>query len=168
MMRKAIYSAILLFVLSYSTANAQTTFTTGIQYNDFIVAEQLKIGDLIAKFNDFIGAGSFSEAKSLLSGEMKAQARLSIGKIKKMPAYNGDVKLRDTAIALFTFYMNCFDKQYPEMLEIVAKGESMTTADSDRLDVILQDIIKTENGLDEAFANAQKAFAEKNGFTLSE
>ncbi len=166
-MKKAIYSAILLFVLSYSTATAQTTFKTGIEYNDFIVAEQVQIGQLITKFNDLVGANNFSEARTMLSGEMLTQTRIIISKIKRMPAYNGDTQLRDAAAALFGFYLGCFENEYSELLSILAKSD-FTTADEENMNQILQTVADNEKKYDEAFSKAQTAFAEKNGFTLSE
>ena len=166
MMKKAIYSAILLLVLSFSTATAQTTFKSGIEYNDFIVAEQSKIGVLIGKFNGFIELSSYNEARTLLTGDMVSETRLAIRNIKRMPAYNGDSKLRDAAIGLFNFYLGCFENEYLKMLNILAKSD-ISPADADEMNKILKIVTDNEKVVDDAFQSAQADFAAKNGFTLT-
>lgn len=168
-MRKLIYSALVLFMFTYGTAAAQTTYKTAIEYNDYIVGEQDKVGDLIAKFNTYISDDDYATARTLLAVDMKKQAQSTLKNVKNMPGWKGDVALRDAAVALFQFYLDCIQNEYVEMLNIVSKdAAAINQADYDRLDVILKNIVDKENGLDAAFEAAQTNFASKNGFTLTE
>lgn len=165
-MKKVIVSFFLVWVLSYG-ATAQTTFKTALEYNNYIIDEQNKIGQLIVRFNDLVATSNNAEARKLLTGEMATQARASLRSISQMPAYNGDTKFRGAAVDLFSFYMVCFEKQYLQLLNIVTKEGDITTEDLDTIQKVQKEVEETEKKYDDAFSEAQNAFAKKNNITLN-
>jgi hypothetical protein len=156
-----------LFVLITTTVSAQS-FTSAIEYNDYIVNLQNQIGYKILAFNEEME----KETSTLASmqpfhDDLLQTTRNAIVSLEGIEAWDGNVELKASALALFSFYQQAFANEYKEMMGIVFKAE-LTDADYARLTEILQSVTEQEAGYDLRFSNAQKEISEKYGFSLDE
>jgi len=141
-----------------------TPSMTALEYNNKIVDEQNKIITKILAFYDATAAGL--ETSEKLRKEASEQCKESLKIIKGLPDYDGDIQLRDAAVELLLFYQTMADKSFVEMMEIIDKGEEITTEDLLLLEKIESEITKKEVILDDQLATAQEAFSKKNKVTL--
>lgn len=163
-------SALIMFVFISVSGIAQTTvqkYATAIEYNDYIVDQQTAVGLAITeftdKFNDSTSSKEVCNQQRLISLE---KVKVCRNNIKAMPAWNGDVSLRDTALLLFDFYVRIFETSYSQILDLVFT-EPFTDENQIALDKILEDLSWEEQKYDYWFMNCQKRFASKNRFFLS-
>ena len=145
-------------------------YKSAIQYNDYIVNRQTTI------IRDVL---DFSKTENLDSAEAKLKRFISktgeiITEIEGMPAYRGDVALRDAAVRYFNFFKRVFQEDYTEYLRLRRRLEDTTTGEAEitKAQAGIQDIIakvtKEEEGYDKDFHNAQEKYAQKNNMRLTE
>lgn len=138
------------------------------EYNDAIVDEQSKIARLMIDM-----AQSSAEVAKADSIRQKAiaQAEESLKALEKLGDYKGEKDLLDAATNLFKFYRDICSNEFKEMYELLRKI-SEPGADSGaimtRMEELNTSISNREKPLDEAFAAAQKAFAEKYKIQIKE
>lgn len=159
--------AIVLFMVLglYATGFAQTSFSSAIEYNDYIIKQQLDIGDMLTKYNGTFEAGTSADRHKALDN-LIAQADVSYNNIKAIGGYAGNDSFRKAALDLFSFYKRAFSGDYAQMLVIIDKAD-ITQADLDELDKIVKKVSNEENGLDTKFLAEQEAFAKTHGITLT-
>ena len=158
---------LLFFVgMSLSTSAQKVEFKTGLEYNNYIIDLQSRIGQSIAAFNSSVDSGSASYTHSKRELIVKTVDEVLV-KMKKLPAYNGNSEFRSASISLFEFYKACAEKEYKELVDLVLGSSQLNDAGKKRLNELMADVTSKEQVFDENFAAAQKKFADANNFTLS-
>lgn len=136
-----------------------------MEYNDMIVAEQLKIYAAMDDFNSSIDLGS-DEEKEMSRKVLYQQTIVSIAALERLGAWKDDSAFRDAGLNLFNFYKNVVDNEFKEMLNILKNFDESLDSDVTRLEEIDQQIAEKEKKFDDAFLLQQDAFAKKWGFSL--
>lgn len=165
---KAILCLILLATLAGSSAAQPFRFEKAVEYNDFIVGEQTKIGqtikDFLAAYNQSKDSAQIQEARK----NIVKQADSSVARLKRLVSYKGDTAFKMGASRLFGFYSTTARIQYDQLIKLSYN----TTLDGDALQkqfsALIADISGREKIFDTYFLEAQKAFAAKYNFTLAE
>lgn len=148
-----------LFLFSCEIPSGQTA----LEYNDSIIEEQNKIMTcMLESTNCFDADLSTCDA---LRMKTIAQCDASISVVEAMPDYDGNIRLRDGAVALFKFYKDMYENTYKEMIDIVMKDD-ITEDDIARLTVLEQQMTQKEVVLDEELDQAQQEFARTNDFEI--
>ena len=160
---KKIFTILLLVT---SLAAKSQTFTDPVDYNDYIVNLQNKIGEKLIAFNEQVA----SETASYASVEpyflaMGAEMQDAVTKIKTLPAFEGNADLRNAAEGLFDFYLHTYQNEYKSMLNLVF-DPAFDAEDLATLQEILTRITEKEGILDGNFQAAQQAFTTKYNITL--
>lgn len=158
---------LLLLLAAAVSAQAQTTFKDAVEYNDYIVVKQQRIGTLL---NEYISMAADS-LPTLPKLEAKRKSTVDevkklTGDLKKMPAWKGNTAFRDASVTLFVFYQSTLDNEFKEIGEILLKTE-ITEADYKRIEELQKSISTREGPLDDVFLEAQKKFAADNNFTIA-
>lgn len=161
-MKKLLFPiALLLFTVTTAFAPPMTPQ----EYNDVIIGEQNKISKIMIDMANHFGTDL--NKSDQLREQLVKQCQSSVSVLRELPAFEGDTKFRDAGIALYTFYGQISAMEYKEMIDILKK-DNIQTSDIERLTALEKEITKREIPLDDAFQNAQNAFAKKHGFTLIE
>lgn len=163
---KTVSLLLLLFGFQLVTAAQTPSFKTAVEYNDYIIALQNKVGASIAEFNKAVDSGSLSYANATREKIVKAADEALI-KLKKLPAYKGNSSFREATIPLFAFYKGCAENEYKELVNLVLGGKPIDDAVMTRINELIAQVTEKENKLDQQFAAEQKKFARDNNFTLS-
>ncbi|HBS86500.1 MAG: hypothetical protein A2W91_19985 [Bacteroidetes bacterium GWF2_38_335] len=158
---------LILFAIIPFVINAQDEdWDDPIFYNDFIVEQQTDLMTLILEMNTALETGTAEEVYTALNQLQERTAR-AIDELDNMPCHKGDCEMIDAARKLFAFYALIFEDDYNKMIKLALKTE-LTDVELTEFSEIQSGIVTREAALDEAFLGAQKRFADKNGFTLSE
>lgn len=174
---KLILSFFALFAVATGSAQLRKTngndapakkFENAVDYNDYIINEQTRVGMVIKEFN-----AAFERSKDTLEihTARKAiirQADSAITRIKNLVPFKGDTSLKKNALRLFRFYSEIAGKEYREFVQLYFSKEKITTEISKQLQDIVADITEREKVLDANFQEAQKAFAAKYNIKLTE
>lgn len=135
-------------------------------YNDYIVDLQNQIGERMLAFNEAVSMSDATrESVQPDYDTLLLVTKNCIAKLKKLPAYEGNVSLRNTAQQLFEFYQKTIEQDYKEMVDLIF-GSTLDEAALARLTVIMEKITADEKVYDENFAKEQQAFATKYNFEL--
>lgn len=158
---------VIAFVAAFFTSNAQT-FTVAVEYNDFIVDQQNKIGQkillLVEKFGE---EGMTKEGISPTLEDLLATAKSGVAATKQLGPFEGGAQLKESALALFQFYVRIIDIDYREMINILYVS-ALDDAAMTRLNEIIAKVQAEEAKYDGNFQAAQSAFATANNITLEE
>ena len=158
---------LLFFCLSTPGIQAQITFSDPISYNDYIVDNQDKIGvellNFMALFTDGAAEARFIEVHKGVINTIDG----AIKDTKAMPAYEGNLRLKDASVALFVFYKSVVEKEYKELMDIYIAGD-FNEETSKKMDNLIGSITSREENYDKEFAEAQAEFAKKYKFSLEE
>ena len=146
--------------------SGKRTFSSAIAFNDFIVDEQNKIIKVMLAFSNHETAMSDKALGNEMIDDIVKTTEEAIEALDGVEPYEEGETLLKSAKALFQFYHDMADKDYREMVDIISKGEDMTDADLARIDEIALDVEKREVPLDNAFADAQAAFAKHYGMQI--
>ena len=152
--------------LPSATGPYGTSFSTPIEYNDYIIARQTSIINHILDISK-TAQTDLQATEALLNQGVKL-ADSALLDVKGLPAFNGDSTFRNRAISMFHFYRQVFDVDYREMVAIRKKGDHITVEDVQRLDAIQARLTEEETERDKHFQNAQQEFAERNNLRLGE
>lgn len=139
---------------------------TPTAYNDSIVAHQTLIARLMI---DMANAGDDIQKAQELRQKAAAQAEASIKAIENLGPYQDDRKLLDAALNLFNFYKDICNNEFKELYDLAnntINGDDSTSLK--KMMEINERIAEKEKPLDEAFASAQKEFAEKHKVKIEE
>ncbi len=159
----------LTFILLIHNCDAQIKkFETAVAYNDFIIAEQAKIGKVIQDFNNILSSTTDTNIVHKARKAIKDQADSSVKQVRLMQSYKGDTTLKKASIDLFAFYANAAANEYAQLIRIFFNAKLSSAEISKQLEVIIKTITDAEAIVDKNFADAQKAFAAKHGFRLTE
>lgn len=143
-------------------------FNSAIDYNDYIVEQQNKVGEAILTFNDVMASDDATKESIQPYHELLiSTCREGLGNLHELSDYEGNDELRQAAIDLFNFYVLTFTDDYTEMIEILF-GENSDEETMDNLNALLEKITIGEGEFDNGFAMAQASFSELYGFDLLE
>lgn len=161
--------SLLTFIILANNCSAQLKkFETAVAYNDYIITEQVKIGKVIQEFNNAITATADTNAIHKIRVAIKDQADSSVKAVKLMQPYKGDTILKRASINLFVFYSKIAGNEYARLIRLFYNSKLSNEEMQKQLGVILKAVTEEEAALDKNFSDAQKAFALKHGFTLTE
>lgn len=134
-------------------------------YNDSIVSQQTHIARLMI---DMANASNDIAKAQELRQKAAEQAEASLKALDRLGPYKDDKNLLEAARNLFTFYRDICNNEFKELYELAARAEEGDVEVMERMMAINQQIADKEAPLDEAFAKAQKEFAEKYGIKITE
>jgi hypothetical protein len=136
-------------------------FSSAVEYNDFIVAEQHKVAEKNLRYiteSVHNGDVNFVEQKRQ---EVLAQIQDSYNKVNAITPFNGDTKLKGEALDILKQYQQAFSLDFSDALKLKKDSESSY----DAMEKYFKAEDKAYKKLDEAtdqFQKAQKGFAERN------
>jgi Rad3-related DNA helicase len=156
------YSFLFLFMISAALASAQNQEAR--KYNDKIITEQHNIASKMVKFFKSFKTASLDDLKKQRT-QLIAQIDKSIAKIQAMGSFENDAKLRDGALELLNFYKSTLEKEYNEMIQLIA-NRGRSKADNDKLEKYKSDLISREDDMDNKFAKIQEDFAARHKLIL--
>lgn len=145
---------------------AQTTFRYAVDYNDFIIGEQNKIGTAINGFNEACGKGKLNQMNTR-HAEVVAQIKTSLAAVKALKPYKNNSEFRDAAIALFEMYQSIAGNEYLEIIALMDEGIDVGNNRSRFIDVLGKIDIRSKS-VNDTFLAKQKAFAEQFEVKLEE
>jgi hypothetical protein len=145
----------------------KTTFSSAVEYNDFIIGQQEKVIKAVLSMSEVMNAEKINnddlKAKYEVFGN---ECKKALDTIKTMDEFNGNKTFRDESIKLFEFYYEIYQKDYKELIDILVKGDKISEPDITRMKEIQESITKRENVRDGAFAEAQNKFAAENNMQI--
>lgn len=165
---KLIFSLLVAILLSNNSTAQVKKFETAAAYNDFIIAEQVKIGKVIQDFVSAFGKSSDSNEVHRTRKAIAAQVDSSVIQVRKMQAFKGDTALKKAAISLFLFYGKASANEYTQLVSISFNSKLSQEEKTKQMTEILDTVSKTEAVYDKSFSNAQQAFAAKHNINLIE
>lgn len=142
-----------------------TSFSTAVQYNDYIIERQSSVINHILSISK-TAENDLEATEALLNSGVKLVDSVLL-EVKGLSDYKGDSTFRNTAISMFGFYRRILDVDYREMVALRKKGEDLTIDDYWRLQQIQQSLAEEETERDKHLHNAQQEFAERNGMRLT-
>ncbi len=113
---------LLLLLLSTSIhafAQSKPVFIDAVQFNDYIVERQSKIGERIGEFMAVLSDSStnFEDAERIRLNSIDS-IKLYISEIANI-SWKGDNSISKVSVKLFTFYQNTFENEYAAISKIV-------------------------------------------------
>lgn len=162
-----LFPVFLFILISFGTITAQNANLTAIEYNDFIVNQQNRIGAELIKFNDLINADTNLTNKAAVLNQLKLVSSTctdAIGQVEKLRPFDNDFGLKKAAMDLLIFYESVFNLEYVEFVEILYSPQS----NSQRMNELLLSVSDREQKLDAAFNKCQTDFSKFHNFSLRE
>ena len=148
-----------------SQSTSDTVITDPIAYNDFIVEQQNYIGLEIKVFSSIISDTTSYKSEAVAELEvLKSAVEKSTKNLKRLKQLNPDFNMKSQAVNLFGFYKRIMETYYVDFLDELY----VEIPDMDNLNVLLDKITDEEAVYDNAYADAQKAFAEHYNISLEE
>lgn len=155
----------ILFVFLTINSIAQNKFSTAQEYNDFLVAQQNKIGEKVLVLVNMLNyTTNYDSLMNALNDAIKV-SKEAHNTIKKATPFKEGTEMKDACVKLFAFYINTFDKEYRELIKIISSSQ-ITEQDQERLNQIVLKITEEEKLIDADFAKAQEKYAQIYGFQL--
>ena len=161
-MRALKYTFLFLFVMSAGLTSAQNQEAR--KYNDKIITEQHNITSKMVKFFKTFKTASLDDLKKQRT-VLIAMIDKSTAKVKAMNGFENDTKLRDGALEIFGFYKSTLEKEYNEMIQLIA-NRGRSKADNETLEKYKNDLISREDEMDNKFAKIQEDFAKRHKLIL--
>lgn len=154
----------LLFVACQYTVTGKNgvTYTTALQYNNYISNKQKVIINLFIRYAESNKVNDFTKLEAILDTAAATTVRY-IADIEGMPAWKGDSAFRDNAVMLFRFYNKTFNNDYRSIVNMQKDG-TVTVEEQGTYNELATTLTSTEGRLDANLKRAQQAFAQKNGF----
>lgn len=157
-----------LFILLFSGIKAQTK-DQAIDFNDKIVADQKKMLILedffITSIINDMGGDTIQLDYEIYCDFLQ----FTLDKYSKMKKFDKNDTFRKAIIDLLSNFLTVAKTEYKEMLEIYSiPPENLTDENFNRWTELSEIIDKKENTYNDAFLDAQKAFAREYSFSLSE
>lgn len=165
---RPILSFFALFIIAFHSTAQVKNFDNAIGYNDFIVAEQTKVGETIKAFINTYGNSKDSAVIQEARRKIVIQADSAVKQVKMLVPFKGDTSLKRNAINLFGFYYQIAAKEYDQLVQLGFDTKKSNEEISKEMTAIIQGITAREKLLDADFQEAQKAFAAKYNIKLSE
>jgi hypothetical protein len=148
-------------------AQAQVEFKTEnpVEYSNYIVTEQEKIGEQFIAFSNLLLSNNDYKANEEKRQEVVRQIELSLRRLRNMAPFKDGAKLRDESVAVFEAYRDLHVNDYAKIAILVSNKESSLAA----LEEYFQMQVKAEKKMMDyavRLRNAQTKFAEAYKLTL--
>lgn len=163
---KLILTLLSIIILSTNSTAQNKKFANAVEYNDFIVKEQAKIGNKIQDFNKTFEQTTDSTIMHIARKEIINQVDSSIKQLRKMVPFNADTSLKKSAISLFYFYRKAAVNEYAKIITIFLNNKISNDEKLKQFQDTYKLVTETEAIYDENFALAQRAFAVKHNIKL--
>ncbi len=161
-----LFHFLIIIALWASVASAQTkTFSTAIEFNDYLVSQQFLIYDEIKNYNLAIDQGETDEVIWSKFNALVLATENVYNELDNVVPFQYGEKLLETFKNLIGFYVTTFKNDYKRITEIILKSE-ISAEEETELQTILEKITLAEASYDEAFLKAQEDFASTYGFEL--
>lgn len=151
----------------FSVNSAQTKFNNAAEYNDFIITEQRKT---VKKNLEYISFSVHSEDYRQIEAKRKEVLRQindSRNRINKMPDYDGNSKLKDEAVEVFTQYKSAFEEDFKDIIKLKQNRQSSFEA----MEAYFKAQNQAEDRVNKAtqkFSKVQEKFVRDNNLTFKE
>ncbi len=164
MMQKYLFatlSMVLGLLFGGQTLRAQVEFKTDspVEYSNYIVAEQEKIGGLFIEFSNLLLSSNDFKSNEAKRQEVVRQIEMSLRKLRNMAPFKDGAQLRNEAVAVFEAYRDLHINEYARIAMLVTTKESSLEA----LEEYFQTQVKAEKKMVDyavRLRNAQAKFAE--------
>jgi hypothetical protein len=133
-------------------------------YSDKIINQQHKVTGEISRFFKLLKTASLEDLEKERATIVK-KLESGISKVSAMPAFEGDSSLKMAALKWFHLYESSFEKEFVEMLPLVA-NKNRSSEENNTLKKLAAALIEKEEEIDLHFAEAQEAFVKKHGLEL--
>ncbi len=137
------------------------------EYNDKLIGIQNTVIKEFLELSNTFASNDKAKIDVAYAKALKVTAD-AVEAIKKEGPYDGDDTFRQKLQALLEFYKSIVEKEYKEMIDILAKGAEITPEDMAKLEELQKSITEREKGLDAEMLKAQSDFATKHGVGLKE
>jgi hypothetical protein len=161
---KYLISFLLLIGISQFSIAQKTKFATAIEYNDYIVGLQNKIGVSINDFVTSLDSASLRHSTKMLN-TLTHIIEDAIVKVKAMPSFKGNTSFKEATLQLFVFYKICSQNEYKEMMNLIL-AEKQPDNLIEKLNELQTRVAKNEEKIDGIFQAEQMKFAKANKFEL--
>lgn len=162
MMKKINHTLLLLFIAFAASAQ---TITDPVEYNDYFVNNQNKIGDELLKLIGMFD--NLPEDKAIVNAQLKkviAECDNAIAAVKSIKPIANEFNLRSASQDLFVFYKTTMSTDYPQLIDELYNP----APDMEKLTAILLKVQDGEAIVDEKFQKAQQEFATFHKIELEE
>jgi len=141
-------------------------FKSAIRYNDFIIKLQENVYEAII---DLSLKMEYADDVELLESyeAFGSEANKAANEIRTLGAYKDNTEFRDLAIELFDFYVEVYEFQYKELIDMIILGEYDEEIE-ERMGYIINDITEKETRLDSKFQAVQERFAKQFNMEIGE
>ena len=166
---KILVSLLALLISSCLSAQDKTDsliFKTAIEYNNYIIDEQIKVTDEMNKLTVAINYNRINEFDIIYKAVLDS-SKSACNNIMKIEPYNGNREFRDAAKDLFGFYCRTTKNKTSIFIRILKKQANISSCDQRKVNRLNARIEKKEKELVEAFGLAQQKFAKENNFTIA-
>ena len=149
------------FLLQFPNKTLAQNFKNASEYNNFIILQQAKI---VQKSMQYVSFSVHSEDVSKIEKkrvEVIKQVDEALANVKKMPDFNGDKRLRDETVDVFTLSRNTYNVDFKDANSLLAKRNDSY----ENLQKYYQAQDKAEKKINDAMEDMKKAqtrFAERN------
>ncbi len=157
---------LIIAVSMVSFLHAATTFTTAVEYNNFIIDEQVSIVEKQNRLFEVMNADVLdAKLARQLQKEFAKQCDLSISKIKQIGAFDGNLEFKKACLSLFNCYKQYAKQGLPKIISIF-ENPKRTEADIDRFNKIQDEYELSCSVCFALLEEVQAAFAAKHNFTI--
>lgn len=160
---KKIALLIIVFGISHFSY-AQTV--KAAKYNDRIILVQHKITSKLAKFASSIGRTPLDKLHNE-KDDIELALTKAIKKVETLDSFEGDIQLRDASIEWFKLTKKILEKDFDEVMHILAKHEK-TDLEKQELRAMMNKLVMEEDEIILKFEKAQEEFASRHGLELVE
>lgn len=165
---KAIYCLLFACFLAGNSFAQPIRFDKANEYNDFIIGEQTKVGQAIKEFMTVNAESNDSTVIHNARNKIAIQADSAIARLKRLVGFRGDTAFKGSSMRLFGFYASTARVQYAQLVRYSFRTDKNDEALKKEMMAVVNLVIESEKKFDSEFSQAQKAFAAKNNFTLTE
>lgn len=161
-MNKFKHTLLLLFIAFAASAQ---TITDPVEYNDYFVNNQNKIGDELLKLIGMFD--NLPEDKAIVNAQLNkviAECDNAIAAVKSIKPIANEFNLRNASMDLFVFYKSTMSNDYPLMIDELYKP----APDMEKLNAVLLKVQDGEAIVDKKFQEAQQQFATFHNIKLEE
>lgn len=163
-MRTSLLAVFFVLTAVINTVSAQVTFKNAVDYNDYIINEQNKIGVAINGFMKACGKGKLKDMDTRHADVIK-QIDASIVAINAMPAYKGNVGFKNAASELFEVYKSIAQREYRDIIALMNEGIEVGDNRA-RFNNVLYKIDEKSKPFSDKFLTEQVKFAESFKISL--
>ena len=166
-MKNIFCSFLFVLALAVNGIAQPTRFNNAVEYNDFIVRQQTKVGEAIKEFITVFTDTNDSTKIQESRNQIAIEADSAVARVKRLVSFQGDTAFKQSSIRLYRFYASIARVEYDQIVRVSYNKSKKAEDIQKEIGAIVQDITEREKKVDADFVQAQKAFAAKHQFTLT-